>query len=463
MAKFRYLHLFTKKIGDAAKTAAASILNQGEIGLAIHDGDEKILFKNESGNVVSVPTDDQVDAKLRTKVDRQLTSANGKALIFNETDGGGAKFEHTDGTWSFAGVNDGGHDGLAGQIYAVDHNNGNTGTRIDISVGGMYYTKGNEPLANRMVRSNEIATIGDIIHSDSAFTEAIEEERDRAVSAETALLDAIEAEVEARQAADADEASARTEADEALEEAINDEVAERKSDAIASVDYVSTAKTINFFNANGEVIDTIDATDFIKDGMIDSVELETSGDTTYLVITWNTDAGKQVTRLDVGDLFEADNYYTKTETNTLLANKTDYIVNGTNGRSLMFNEADGGGAKFENKDGINSFVGVNDAGAGGITAQIYSVRKSTTGVSEGARIDVSNTGMYYTVGNDSSSARMVAANEIATKGDVEAAEAAAKVTAMNVDGNAGITLTLADGTVITATEAENITLSAGEF
>lgn len=452
MANFRYSHLFTTKTGNAAKNAAASALNQAEIALAIAAGEEKILFKNVSGDVVSVPTDAQVDAKLANKTDYRVTGSNGTALMFNETDGGGAKFEHSDGTWSFMGVNDGGSNGLAAQIYALDHTNSNDGSRIDVYVDGMYYTKGHDSLSARKQPENEIATIGDILHSDSAFTEAVEREKEERVSADTALLDALEAEV-----------SARTDADAALDEAINDEIAERKSDAIASVDYVSTAKTINFFNANGEIIDTIDATDFIKDGMIDSVTLETTGGTTYLVIVWNTDAGKETTRIDVGDLFEADNYYTKTETNTLLANKTDYIVNGTNGRSLMFNEADGGGAKFENKDGINSFVGVNDAGAGGITAQIYSVRKSATGVSEGARIDVSNTGMYYTVGNDSSSARMVEANEIATKGDVAAAEAAAKVTAVTVDSNAGITLTLADGTSVVATEAETINLAAGEF
>lgn len=100
---------------------------------------------------------------------------------------------------------------------------------------------------------------------------------------------------------------------EAIDEKLDTEIEERKSGSVASVEYDSNEKKINFINAKDEVIDSIDATDFIKDGMIDSVELVTESDTTYLVITWNTDAGKEVTRIDIGDLFEADNYYTKEE------------------------------------------------------------------------------------------------------------------------------------------------------
>ena len=70
-----------------------------------------------------------------------VTGTNGKALIFNEKDGGGAKFEHTDGTWSAVAVNDGGATGIAAQIYAV--NNGTKkGTRLNVTTNGMFYTNG---------------------------------------------------------------------------------------------------------------------------------------------------------------------------------------------------------------------------------------------------------------------------------------------------------------------------------
>ena len=93
MANFRYSHLYTKKTGSTAVSAAVEQLNQAEIALAISEGSEKILFKNTASNVVTVPTDAQVDKKVNVKVDRQLSGANGTALIFNESDGGGAKFE----------------------------------------------------------------------------------------------------------------------------------------------------------------------------------------------------------------------------------------------------------------------------------------------------------------------------------------------------------------------------------
>ena len=58
------------------------------------------------------------------------------------------------------------------------------------------------------------------------------------------------------------------------------------------------------------VVSQIDATDFVKDGMITSVELadptEDETGTKYLVITWNTDAEKgenTVTRIDITELF----------------------------------------------------------------------------------------------------------------------------------------------------------------
>lgn len=94
--------------------------------------------------------------------------------------------------------------------------------------------------------------------------------------------------------------------------------------------------------------------------------------------------------------------------------KVDKEITGTNGKALIFNEADGGGAKFENNSGVESFVGVND-GSNGIAAQIYA-DKLINGKWQGAKLDVTNTGIYYTVGNESAAERDVEKNELATKG-----------------------------------------------
>ena len=99
---------------------------------------------------------------------------------------------------------------------------------------------------------------------------------------------------------------------------LENEIEERKTTAVANVEYDSSAKTINFYNINDELVDSIDATEFIKDGMVDSVELtEISGDT-YLHIVFNTDAGKEDIYLNIGDIFNADNYYTKEEVDGII-------------------------------------------------------------------------------------------------------------------------------------------------
>lgn len=217
---------------------------------------------------------------------------NGKAILWNESDGGGSKFEHTDGLWSYVGTNDGGKNGLAGQIYALEKvNNKFTGSRIDVTKDGIYYTVGNASLAERDVAANEIATHG-----------------------------VVDAEAAARQAAD---------------ESLKQEV---------------------------------------------------------LSHLWNNN-----TSFDTG--------FFRTETTS------------STGTAALWNEASGGGAQYIHQDGTESFVGVNNGGENGLVAQIYA-DKLVNGKWQGAKLDVTNGGMYYTVGNKSFAERAVAENEVATKGNV---------------------------------------------
>ena len=95
-------------------------------------------------------------------------------------------------------------------------------------------------------------------------------------------------------------------------------------------EYSSTDKNI-YFKHNNTILTsmTIDATDFIKDGMIESVEVVTSGGTSYLKIVWNLDGSSGSTKktiyLNIGDLFEADNYYTKTDIDNIENNQNSKI------------------------------------------------------------------------------------------------------------------------------------------
>lgn len=81
-----------------------------------------------------------------------------------------------------------------------------------------------------------------------------------------------------------------------------------------------------------------------------------------------------------------------------LAKKPDITVVGEKGTSLLFNEADGGGAVFEG-DNFKSGVAVND-GSRNIYAQLYA--KNTDG-SQAKRLNVSLTGIYYTKDKENAS------------------------------------------------------------
>lgn len=90
-----------------------------------------------------------------------LNGPNGMARIWNESDGGGVQFTHSDGTRSFTGVNDGGKGGITGQLYSVDTKNGNLGTRLNMTNDGFFYFKG-KTSATAYTADDEIATRGDI-------------------------------------------------------------------------------------------------------------------------------------------------------------------------------------------------------------------------------------------------------------------------------------------------------------
>lgn len=72
--------------------------------------------------------------------------------------------------------------------------------------------------------------------------------------------------------------------------------------------YNTETKKINLEGFDSSVIASIDATAFIKDGMINTVKLVTDPEShspgTYLVITFNTDAGKDAIYLDVSSLID---------------------------------------------------------------------------------------------------------------------------------------------------------------
>lgn len=90
-----------------------------------------------------------------------------------------------------------------------------------------------------------------------------------------------------------------------------------------SVEYDSVEKKINFKDENNEVVGYVDATDFVKDGMVNEVRVDENNN---LVITFNTDSGKETISVSLGNVFEPANYYTKNEIEANYFNKTESDV-----------------------------------------------------------------------------------------------------------------------------------------
>lgn len=84
--------------------------------------------------------------------------------------------------------------------------------------------------------------------------------------------------------------------------------------------YDSTNKTIYFkhdsSDTDASALFSLDATAFIKDGMVSNVEISNGN----LVVSFNTDAGKQPISIPLTDIFNPNNYYTSSQTDTAISN-----------------------------------------------------------------------------------------------------------------------------------------------
>ena len=91
------------------------------------------------------------------------------------------------------------------------------------------------------------------------------------------------------------------------------------SGLFANASYDSETKRINFYDNGGNIVSFIDATDFIKDGMVSNVAISEGN----IVITFNTDAGQEPISIALTDIINLENYYNKTEVDGKLALKAD--------------------------------------------------------------------------------------------------------------------------------------------
>lgn len=167
---------------------------------------------------------------------------------------------------------------------------------------------------------------------------------------------------------------------EETDRAVNAETA-LKRNSFANAEYVASEKMIYLSNGFGEVIDSIDCTDFVIDGMVENVSL--SGN--ILTITFNTDAGKQNINIDLTEFINPQNYYTKTETDNIVESAYTSAVTYTNNEVLSartdasaYTDAALASAKTYTDNAIDSAKTYTDNALVGINEHILTFEKTTS-------------------------------------------------------------------------------------
>ena len=122
----------------------------------------------------------------------------------------------------------------------------------------------------------------------------------------------------------------------------------KKLQLVHSAEYKKSDKKIYFRDYSENDLFNIDATDFIKDGMVSEVKIE--GDN--IVITFNTDSGKEDIQIPISRIFDASKYYTKEDINNLLGDY--YTKSETYSKSEVYNKTE-----TYSKSEIDSKVGTN--------------------------------------------------------------------------------------------------------
>ena len=127
------------------------------------------------------------------------------------------------------------------------------------------------------------------------------------------------------------------------------------SEAVYSGTYDSNSKKILLKNKANTTLAEIDATAFIKDGMVSQVEVSNGN----LVITFNTDAGKNPISVPISDIFDANNYYTKTEADSTFLTSHQSLSNYV---TLSTDQDITGNKTFSGSLSSNSDVGSSSSG-----------------------------------------------------------------------------------------------------
>ena len=143
-----------------------------------------------------------------------------------------------------------------------------------------------------------------------------------------------------------------------------------------AVTYNDTTHYIEFYHGgtSGTKVFELSAAPFIVDGMVQNVEIKdvTSGasQVTCLVVSFNTDAGKQDINIPLTDIFNANNYYTKTQIDNLVGSGftsssiTDVIVENEEITATALNDLNA------NKLGLSTFESYSGSVASSLSNKV---------------------------------------------------------------------------------------------
>lgn len=115
--------------------------------------------------------------------------------------------------------------------------------------------------------------------------------------------------------------------------------------------YDSSNKKIQLTGIEGAVVSELDASEFVKDGMIDSVVYDTDKKT--ITITWNTAAGKDTTEINISNLVDV---YTASNGLELSDNAFSLKLDTTSSDALSVSAA---GLKLAVTDSLKADLGLN--------------------------------------------------------------------------------------------------------
>lgn len=311
--------------------------------------DEKIASLEQADENITNAINSEIqralsaETSLRDDLNGEITRANGEetrieGLLANEINRSTAKdTEHDD---KIANL----EDGLSEEIARAKSEEKRVDDKLDKEIADRTSdvdaeearaSAAEKAISDKLNKEITRSTEKDSSHDSliSGLTTSLHSEIERATNAENSLRSDLNTEISARTNADAaqlqritalevgkaDANSVYTKTESDAKYTTKDSISDITGDFFDAAAYDSQTKKINFYHGDA-IKANIDASSFIKDGMVDNVAISGSN----LVITFNTDAaGKEPISIPLSSIFDPSNYFTKSEIDSALSGKVD--------------------------------------------------------------------------------------------------------------------------------------------